>query len=363
MKIQEVMQHIESFAPLGLALSWDNVGLLVGQQDWEVEQVYICLDVTPNAVEKAIEAGCQLILSHHPLIFKVLKNINNPLLIRLIQHKIAVICLHTNLDVAAYSVNHALADALGLEVTGTLSDESGAQNHHLVVHCPAEYADKIAEAAWKAGAGRIGNYSNCGTRHEVQGYFSAGSQAKPFLDLPSGSYTKEVALEFMCDSFNLRGVIAAIRAVHPYETPAYYHFPVENSNPAYGLGLLCSHPQGVSLHQLEQIVMEKLQCPHLKIWTAGKEMGSIAQRIAICGGSGGFQLSAESAKADVFISGDITYHSFLDSRIPIFDAGHYYNVYPVLQFLAEMMSELNLKSQIMPMREHEYTLNMRLSKD
>jgi len=260
------MLHIESFAPLCLALEWDNVGLLIGQGDWEANKVYICLDVTPNAVEAAMEAGCKLILSHHPLIFTALKSINDPLVIKLIQHKIAVICLHTNLDVAAYSVNHALADALGLEVMGKLSDENGSESY----------------------------------------------------------------------------------------------YPVENTNPANDLGLLCSPPQDLTLRQLAQLVESKLLCPQLKLWTAGKGLNEPIQRIAICGGSGGSLLALAQAKADVYISGDISYHTYLDSSIPIIDAGHYYTEYPILHFLAKKMDELQLDSRIMQINEHEYALNMRL---
>lgn len=120
MLISELLKHIEDFAPLSLALDWDNVGLLLGDPGREVGKVLVTLDVTPNSVRKALATGCSLILSHHPLIFQALKQLTAPLLLELAEHRISVICLHTNLDLAPYGVNHALAEALGLEVLGPL---------------------------------------------------------------------------------------------------------------------------------------------------------------------------------------------------------------------------------------------------
>ncbi len=358
MRVAQVLSHIETFAPLGLALSWDNVGLLIGGRDWEVSKAFICLDVTPMAVEQAISANCNIIISHHPLIFRPVKGITNPLYIRLIQHQIAVICLHTNLDVAKLSVNHVLAKKLGLEVLSPLSEESGATSHRITVYCPAEVAERISEAAWTAGAGEIGNYDRCGTRHEVTGYFHAGKGSKPYRENAEG--IKELALEFICDSLYLTGVLSAIRKAHPYETPLILHHPLESHNLAYGLGLVCKYPRDYTLAEIADIVRTKLSCPQVKLWLAGKKRDDTIEHIAICGGSGGALLSAAEAKAQLFISGDISYHSFLDSHIPIIDAGHFYTEYPVLDFLAEQLAVIELTCLVMPSEQHDYTVNMQL---
>ena len=358
MKISQIMKHIEAFAPLGLALNWDNVGLQIGDKDWDVSSVLVSLDVTPIAVERAISSGCQLILSHHPLIFRPIKSIVHPLHIRLIQHQIAVISLHTNLDVARQSVNHALAERLGLQVLESLSSETGAKNHHIVVDCSPEAVDRVCEAAWQAGAGTIGNYYRCGTRHGVQANFSPGAKANPYATVDNGSTKAEMALEFMCDSFCLQIVLAAIIRVHPYETPALYHFPVDSPNPAYGLGLVCKDTEAGSLAELAERVKTRLNCPQLKLWTAGLEGKTPIGRIAVCGGSGASLLAAAEAKAQLYISGDIGYHNFLDSRIPIIDAGHFYTEYPALDLLKGKMQELGISSLILAQQEHEYFRNM-----
>ncbi|MDY0152648.1 MAG: Nif3-like dinuclear metal center hexameric protein [Candidatus Cloacimonas sp.] len=358
MKISELLSAIERFAPLGLALSWDNVGLLLGEGDWDVTKVLVTLDVTPNVVEKAIKSGCQLILSHHPLIFRPLKSITDPLLIKLLQHQIAVISLHTNLDVAHTSVNHLLAKQLKMNVLDTLSAETGGKHYHITVSSPVHAAQKICAAAWNAGAGKIGNYANCAKSYLVQGHFSAESGAKPYLKHSEGAWAEETALQFSCDSFCLPQVLAAIRKAHPYETPALDHYVVENPNPAYGLGLICAYDTDHSLHDIAEMVRTRLNCKQLKLWIAGKKQDTLIKRIALCGGSGASVLAAATAKAELFISGDISYHSFLESRIPIIDAGHFYTEYPVLNFLDAKMQELKLDSEIMPMAEHEYAQGM-----
>jgi dinuclear metal center YbgI/SA1388 family protein len=332
------------------------VGLLIGDRDWEVNKAYICLDVTPNAVTQAITVGCNIIISHHPLIFRPIKGITNPLYIKLIQHNIAVICLHTNLDVAKVSVNHILAQKLGLEVLFPLSEESGAGSHRIVVYCPPEEAERISEAAWEAGAGEIGNYKRCGTRHEVSGYFQAGNGSKPYLANADG--IRELALEFICDSMFLPTVLNAIHQAHPYETPLILHQPLTNHNPAYGLGLVGKFPSNLSLAEIAQLTKKKLACSQLKLWLAGSKAEDRIERIAICGGAGGSLLSAAEAKAQLYISGDISYHNFMESRIPIIDAGHFYTEYPVLDYLAEQLAALGLAYEVMPLSRHDYPLNM-----
>lgn len=356
MKIADILRHMDSIAPLGLALSWDNVGLLIGQPDWEAERALVTLDVTPQAVEEAINTGCRLIISHHPLIFKPIKSISNPLYIKLVQHSIAVICLHTNLDVAARSVNHLLAEKLGLKLIEPLSTETGSTSHSITVYCPPEATERIKQAAWQAGAGRYGDYSNCATESEVTGYFSPGSSSQPYCD--GADAYREHALNFVCDSLFLAQVLSAIRLVHPYETPLIVHHPLQSVNPAYGLGLVGSFGEGISIGDIAEIVKAKLSCPRLRLWLAGLDISHKINRIAVCGGSGASVLGIAERKAELFISGDISYHSFLDSRIPIIDAGHFYTEYPALSYIEEQLISLGIACSVLDMSAHEYSRDM-----
>jgi dinuclear metal center YbgI/SA1388 family protein len=362
MLISELMSYIEEFAPLSLALDWDNSGLLVGNPESEFKRVLISLDVTPNALRRAKMSQADLILSHHPLIFKPLSSVSDPLLLDLIKCGISVISLHTNLDVAPKGVNHALAKKLGLEVTGHLTSERGGNWYHVSVTVPEEHAGAVAEAAFKEGAGRIGNYSSCSTRHATSGTFKPLAGAKPFLkDADDAGITtaQEEELEFMADEVDLDGVLAAIRSNHPYETPLIYHFPVSAANPAYGLGLVGRFPRELSLEEIRDIVSQRLSCPHPKLWIAGLEPSTKVERIAICGGSGGSILKCAEQKADLLITSDIGYHSYLDSRIPIIDAGHFFTEYPVLDYLEHKLSDKGIRCEVMPMEEHEYWQNIR----
>lgn len=360
MKVSEILAKIEDFAPLGLAMNWDNVGLLLGNRNWEVKRALISLDVCPQTVEKAISTGCNLILSHHPLFLRPLKTLTDPLLLSLVQHNIAVISLHTNLDTAKRSVNHLLAEKLGLEVLEKLSPECGAKNYSIFVAVPENFVDKVCNAAWNAGAGKIGNYQHCASSHPVQGCFKPEAGARPFTEISEGVWTAETRLNFACDSFTLSAVLEAIRKAHPYESPALDFFPVENTNPSYGLGLICKYARDYSLSELAEMVKERLNSPQVKLWTAGKSSHTKISRIAICGGSGHSFLAAAEAKAELFITGDISYHSFLESRIPIIDAGHFYTEYPVLEYLEAKMQELGIESSVLPMAEHSYSQGMQV---
>jgi len=361
MQISELLALLETKAPASLALEWDNVGLLLGDGSRDFHKALITLDVTPNAVDKALEIGADLILSHHPLIFRPLKRIGDPLLLKLAENRIAVICLHTNLDVAADGVNQALAEKLGLRVTGLLNSEQGGKWHHLSVTVPIGHTNKVAEAVFAAGGGRIGNYSSCSTRHRITGTYESGEGAKPFIPGDPGqprTTVSEEELEFMVDEASLGQVIAAVKSVHPYETPLIYWFPVASPNPGHGLGLVGNLPAAMPLGEIAQLVSERLRCPHPKLWTAGLDPSTRIERVAVCGGAGASVLKNAGGSAGLFISGDISYHALLESRIPVIDAGHFFTEYPVLETLRRWLTGWNLPCEVLPLEEHEYWRQM-----
>jgi putative NIF3 family GTP cyclohydrolase 1 type 2 len=153
-------------------------------------------------------------------------------------------------------------------------------------------------------------------------------------------------------------VSGAVRKAPPYETPLLYHYPVANPNPAYGLGLVCRYPEPLGLSDTAALVKERLGCPDLRLWTAGKDPGAKMERIAVCGGAGGSVLAAARVKADLIVTGDITYHHYLDSPIPIIDAGHFYTEYPVLDWLRRQLEGFGLSGEVLPREEHEFVSNL-----
>lgn len=359
MKVSELLNHLDLIAPFSLALKWDNCGLQIGNPQREVSKVLLCLDITDYVVEKARKDGIDLILSHHPLIFSALKSISNPLHLKLIENRITAISLHTNLDIAPGGVNYCLAQALGLQIEGLLSTESGSKYYHLSVIVPTDSIDIVQQAAWKAGAGRIGNYDLCSTKHTVDGSFRALPGAHPQTgEIKQQTFSRETELEFMLDDFNLFAVQKAIFQAHPYETPSMYYFPVENTNPSYGLGLVCKYDESKSLRDIHRLVADKLQNPQAKLWTSGCDPDKTIRSIAICGGSGNSLINTAAREAELFITGDITYHNLLDSRIPIIDAGHLHTEFPVLQMLAEKLKQLDIACTVLSLEEHEYCRNL-----
>lgn len=350
---------MNKLAPKGLAMNWDNVGLQVGAPDWQTDKVLLTLDVTSSVVEYAIKHKYDLILSHHPFIFKPISAVTRPELLTLIEHRIAVIALHTNLDVVPQGVNHALAEALGLKVKGYLSSETGAKWYHGSVTVPPLYADRLMEAIHTAGAGRIGFYDSCSTKHEVCGTFRPLQGSNPLLgEHGKSEKVDEIELEFMVDSFNLNAVKQAIASAHPYETPAVYFVETEDANPAYGLGLICELNKAVSLTDFAKTVKTRLQAPFVQLWTAGKDESMKVKTIAICGGAGGSLINTAIGKADVFVTGDINYHAMLDSRIPLINAGHFYTEFPVLKLLQKLLQAEQIDTSIFPLKKHEVNHNL-----
>jgi dinuclear metal center YbgI/SA1388 family protein len=361
MRIADVLIFIEGFAPLSLAEEWDNVGLLAGNPDWRATKALITLDVTDNTVRIAMETGCDLIISHHPMIFKAIKRINDPLLLKLLENRIAVIALHTNLDVSPGGVNTALAETLGLQGTKLLTAEYGGKWQHVSVTVPVEHTEEIAQAAFLAGAGRIGSYTGCSSRNTVVGTFTPLKGSNPYISsggLGERTTIEETELEFMVDEGFLPRVLEAVRRAHPYETPLLYHFPVEARNPSWGLGVVGRFPETLSLIDITEVVRNKLQCPHPRVWSAGIAPDTRLERIAVCGGAGASILKSAERCADIVITGDIGYHHLLDSRIPIIDAGHFHTEYPVLEYLQRRLSSIDLDCIILPREEHEYSQQM-----
>ncbi|MFO7660752.1 MAG: Nif3-like dinuclear metal center hexameric protein [Candidatus Cloacimonadaceae bacterium] len=359
MKISELIALLNKMAPQGLAAPWDNVGLQIGLPDWQADKILLTLDVTPSVVSYAIKQKFHLIISHHPFIFKALTSVTRPDIIMLTQNRIGVIAMHTNLDVVQGGVNHALAEVLGLSVKGLLSTETGSKWYHGSVTVPPLYLERLADAIHTAGAGKIGNYDNCSTRHMLTGTFRALEGSNPFLG-NKGQYevVDEVELEFMVDSFYLQAVKQAIASVHPYETPSVYFTETENGNPAYGLGLLCELPKTLTLSAFAKQVKAKLKAPYVQLWTAGKDTSQKVKTIAVCGGAGGSLISQAEGKADVFITGDINYHALLDSKIPLLNAGHFYTEFPILNKLSKLLKKEKIAAAVYPLKQHEINNNL-----
>jgi len=346
MKIRKITELLESFAPTQLAYEWDNVGLLLGEMDSEVSNILLALEVTPSVADYAVENRFDLIITHHPLFFRPLARINDPIILNLIKNQVAVYSMHTNLDLIQRGVNKALAEKFNLQNLEFINRDINTL--HIALYVPPVEAQRVAEAIHKAGAGVIGNYSHCLNSYTVDGQFKPLEGSNPTTG-ETGELEKleEMKLEFFVDEPLLGKVIAAIHNTHPYETPAYAISSLQQKSLNYGLGVIGELGKPVTLRTLAKETKKQLKANFVKLWPADESPDKKVRKVAVCGGSGSSLINSVTGRADVFISADLTYHQILESRIPLIDPGHYYTEYPVLQVLKELLSPLKLRTEIL----------------
>ena len=328
MKIAQIVAAIEEFAPLRLQESYDNAGLIIGNADDQAEAALITLDVTDAVVQEAIDRHCNLIIAHHPLIFKGIKRIGNDtfvgrLVSKCIKNDIAVYAAHTNLDNMKDGVNRIIADRIGLRNTRVLAPLP-QQLRKLVTFCPTANADEVRAALFAAGAGHIGNYDSCSFSAAGRGSFRAGQKADPYVGAVGElHYEPEERIETIFPVTRQTTVVAALLRAHPYEEAAYDIYTLENSFNGTGAGLtgeLETPEETMSFLKRLKKTFGAEGIRHTPI------VDEKVKRIAVCGGSGSFLIhQAIRAGAQVFVTGDVKYHDFFeaDGRMLIADIGHY----------------------------------------
>ena len=225
--VREIYQYLDGLAPFSLQMEFDNAGFLVGRGERAVSKILVSLDVTEEVAEEAAELGAELIVSHHPVIFRPAKSVTDGdpdgrVLLALAEHRIAAICAHTNLDKARGGVNDCLATALGLEHVTNYAVEGREKHYKLAVFVPVSHAEAVRHAMIGAGAGTIGGYTGCTFSVEGTGWFVPGEGTNPWLGQPGQEEAAaEVRLETVVPAGKLDAVLTAIRQAHPYEVPAF----------------------------------------------------------------------------------------------------------------------------------------------
>jgi len=328
LKISELIQCIETFAPPRYQESYDNSGLLVGDRNQEVDNVLLSIDVTETVVKEAISLGAGLIIAHHPIVFKGLKRLTpdnyvQRTLLLAIKNDIAIYAAHTNMDAVIQGVNMELANKLGLSNVSVLQPVSGVLRK-LYCFVPKAHLVAFRDAIFASGAGEIGNYSDCSFSVAGHGTFRAGDNTDPFVGKIGALHTEaEIKVEIIFPEHLQTQVVKAVRQNHPYEEPAFDIVKLENEWNQLGIGLIGE----LEAPMLEDVLLDRVKCklgtPTLR-YTKTKK--STYRKIAICGGAGAFLINAaKRAGADAFITGDVKYHEFFDAenRMMIIDAGHY----------------------------------------
>lgn len=336
MRCDRIIKIIEDWAPKPIAWDRDNVGLQIGSLQRQVKNVLLCLEVNQRVVSEAIKKKCNLIISHHPLLFHPIKKLDitsneqSRIIEQLIKNNITLYSAHTNLDFAKNGVSFQLAKKLKLSNQKFLHNLSSNQSK-IAVFVPVTHADKVAEAIHNAGAGVIGEYSNCSFRTSGKGTFKGSDKSNPNVGRKNKlEMVDEIKIEVLTDSFNLNRVINALKLAHPYEEVAYDIYPLSNENVNYGMGVIGELTDAMTESQFLNFVSKSIGTKNFR-FTHGKQ--SKIKKVALCGGSGSDLLEkAIGSSADAFITADIKYHTFqeAESKILLIDAGHYETEIPVL---------------------------------
>lgn len=344
MKIAEIIDQLEGVAHPSLQESYDNTGLLTGMPGWECSGVLCTLDVTEEVVNEAAVNNCNLIVAHHPVIFGALKKINGKnyverTVITAIKNDIAIYAIHTNLDNVAHGVNKIIAEKLGLINTTVLQPKENLLKK-LFVFVPVTHTEEVRRAVFTAGAGNIGNYSECSFSVEGAGTFKANEGANPFVgEVGSRHQEKEIKLEVIFPAWLENRIISAMIQAHPYEEVAYDLVSLDNRFQQVGSGMIGTLPQKMD----EIAFLQKLKTDFkLSVIRHTRLRAMPVQQVAVCGGAGSFLISrALNAGADFYITSDVKYHEFFetDGRMVIADIGHFESEQFTIDFLVEFLEK------------------------
>ena len=342
----QIIELFEQFSPKHYAMEGDPIGLHIGSLNKPVSKVMIALDVLEEVVDEAIENGVELIIAHHPLIYRPLKKIDTTstagrIVEKLIKHDIAVYAAHTNLDVAKGGVNDLLAEALQLQQTEVLAPTHEIALKKLVVFVPVEAEDQVREALGKAGAGAIGNYSHCSFSAEGTGRFLPGEGSEPAIGTQGTlESVSEVRIETIFPENIEKKVLSAMIKAHPYEEVAYDLYRLENKGEVLGLGKIGSLAYEMTLEEFAEHVKRTLDVNRVRI--VG-DLNTTVKKVAVLGGDGNkYFTTAKFKGADVYVTGDMYYHTAHDAMmigLNIVDPGH--NVEKVMkQGVATVLSNM-----------------------
>lgn len=343
-KISEVTSYLEQLAPLSLQEDYDNAGLITGNSSTEVLGILFSLDCTEAVVDEAISKNCNLIIAHHPIVFKGLKKLTGSnyierTIIKAIKHDIAIYAIHTNLDNVTNGVNFKIASLLGLEQVQILAPAS-RKLQKLTFFTPLEQSTQVLEALYQAGAGVIGEYENCSFSGKGIGTFTPSSKANPTIGSANQKeFVEEVRSEIMFPSYLQARIISTLKKVHPYEEVAYYVSDLLNTHQEIGAGAIGYLPQPMSTQEFLKHLKTSMQASVIKYTAYNQDK---IEKVAVCGGSGSFLLSqAKRADADVFVTADFKYHEFFDAenQIMICDIGHYESEVKTKELLLDYISK------------------------
>ena len=328
MIVKEVTSVLEELAPLAYAEDFDNVGLLVGSYTQEVSGILVTLDTLENVVDEAITNNCNLIVSFHPIIFGGLKRITGSsyverVVIKAIQNDIAIYSMHTALDNSKVGVNAKICEVLDIFDPQILIPQKSTIKK-LTTYAAISTAEKLKNALFKAGAGNIGNYSNCSFTTAGTGSFRAEKDANPTIgEIGETHFEEEVQINVTFSASVEKKVMNALFKNHPYDEVAYEVLTLENTNQNIGMGMIGTLKKPMGGNEFLKLVQERMSASGIR---HSKLLNKDIERVAVLGGSGAFAINAaKAAGADIFITADVKYHQFYqaENKMVIADIGHF----------------------------------------
>ncbi|PQV45667.1 dinuclear metal center YbgI/SA1388 family protein [Jejuia pallidilutea] len=328
MIVQDVINHLEALAPLSYAEDFDNVGLLVGDKTAKLTGVLVTLDTLETVIDEAISKKCNLIVSFHPIIFKGLKKLTGKtyverVVIKAIQHNIAIYSMHTALDNTFQGVNNMICNTLELENKQILIPQNGTIKK-LTTYVPKNEADTLRTALFNAGAGHIGNYNNCSFNVEGHGTFKGNDASSPTIGNKGETHTEAETKITVTFAKHLEAkILRTLFNTHSYEEVAYEVITIENKNQHIGMGMVGELATPLSETQFLKYLKTKMKTECIR---HSSFLNNPIKKVAVLGGSGSFAISAaKAAGADAFVTADLKYHDFFGAESTIFltDIGHY----------------------------------------
>ena len=330
MKIKELTSFLETIAPPSYQESYDNAGLIVGDPNTEVQGVLVCLDSTEAILDEAISKKCNVVVAHHPIVFRGMKRFNGKnyverVVMKAIKNDIAIYAIHTNLDnVYQNGVNAKIAEKLGLENTSILSPKAGLKK--IFTFVPTEHSEKVRAALFKAGAGNVPNFNELS-----YATIGVGTNAQK-----TGA---QVKLEFTFPAIRQSTIIKALKSSHPDANISYDIISIENKNSEVGSGMIGYLKKPMAEKEFLQKVKKQMKAGCVRYTKLRRKRIS---KVAVCGGSGGFLLGdAIRQGADIFITSDYKYHEFFDAdgKIVIADIGHYESEQFTIELLYDIITQ------------------------
>ena len=342
MSIHDIINALNFYADPSLQEDYDNAGLITGNKNWACTGALVCLDATEAVIQEAIDKKINLVIAHHPIVFKGLKKINGNnyverALILAIKHDIALFAIHTNLDNVIHGVNGKIADVLSLQNCQILAPKK-ALLQQLSVFVPIAHKEALLNALFAAGAGSIGNYSECSFTVVGEGSFKAMEGSTPFVgNMGERHLEVEEKIEVTFPAWKQHGIVQAMKTNHPYEEVAYYIYNLDNVYAETGSGMLGYLPEKMDEAAFFKKIQQLFQIPVIK---HSAFRNKSVQKVALCGGAGSFLTKeAIAAGADVYLTGDLKYHEFFDAdqQLVLADIGHYESEQYTIELLIDFL--------------------------